>query len=56
MSGLDLGGLLPVHPCLLPSCQVEPACSLRPSPLGRRVMGQQLTRDTPNSHLMLISC
>ena len=42
--------------CLLASCQVEPACSLSPSPLGRRVMEQQLTRDTPNSHLMLISC
>lgn len=26
-----------------------------PQPLGRRVSEQQLTRDTPNSHLMLIS-
>lgn len=58
-SGLDLGGLLPVHPCLLPSCQVEQACSPRSNPPpqpGRWVVGQQLTRATPNLHLMLISC
>lgn len=36
-SGLDLGGLLPVHLCLLPSCQVEQACSPRPNPLPGEV-------------------
>lgn len=55
-SGLDLGGSAASPPLPAASCQVEPACSLSPSPLGRRVMEQQLTRDTPNSHLMLISC
>ena len=36
-SGLDLGGLLPVHLCLLPSCLVDQACSPRPNPLPGEV-------------------
>lgn len=53
-SGLAWGGLLPVGFCLLsslPGGLVSSAHSL-----GRWQMGQQLARNTPNQHLMLISC
>lgn len=55
-SGLAWGGRLPVGFCLLSSLPGGAGLLSPAHPLGRQQMGQQLARNTPNRHLILISC